>query len=119
MQLPCSDRMLTAQTWCVQAISSAEEEAAKKKVGSAAALKQLDRLRKEAAKTSKEAEKTSEDLDACRNEHKVRDSPWNTHLVLITSPSHQPGSLCKMAGWPKQGWHAVYCHILIPQYSLF
>jgi hypothetical protein len=55
----------------VQAISAAEEEAAKKKVGSAAALKQLEKLRKEAAKTSKEAEKVSEELLARKEEHKV------------------------------------------------
>ena len=54
-----------------QAIANAEEEAAKKKVGSAAALKQLDKLRKEAVKSTKEADKTSEELAARKEEHKV------------------------------------------------
>ncbi len=57
----------------MQAISAAEEEAAKKKVGGAAALKQLEKLRKEAARTSKEAEKTADDLASRKGEHKVRD----------------------------------------------
>ena len=56
----------------MQAISAAEEEAAKKKVGSAAALRQLEKLRKEAARTSKEAEKTADDLASRKGEHKVR-----------------------------------------------
>lgn len=77
----------------MQAISAAEELAAKKKVGSAAALKQLEKLRKEAAKTSKEAENVSEELLARKEEHKVnnqihvvdytclsgRDMPCNAH----------------------------------------
>lgn len=69
----------------VQAISAAEEEAAKKKVGSAAALKQLEKLRKEAAKTSKEAEKVSEELLARKEEHKVNNKSqksWAIHASL-------------------------------------
>ena len=54
-----------------QAIAAAEEEAAKKKVGSAAALKQLDKLRKEAVKATSEADKISEELAARKEEHKV------------------------------------------------
>ena len=54
-----------------QDISTAEEEAAKKKVGGAAAVKQLEKLRKEAAKTSKDAERTAEDLASKKEEHKV------------------------------------------------
>ena len=57
-----------------QDISTAEEEAAKKKVGSAAAMKQLEKLRKEGSKTSKEAERTADELSSKKEEHKV--SPW-------------------------------------------
>ena len=56
-----------------QDISVAEGEAAKKKVGSAAAVKQLEKLRKEAAKTSKDAEQTSSELASRKEEHKVPD----------------------------------------------
>ena len=54
-----------------QGISAAEEEAAKKKVGSATAVKQLEKLRKEAAKTSKDAERTADELASKKVEHKV------------------------------------------------
>ena len=64
----------------MQAISAAEEDAAKKKVGSAAALKQLEKLRKEAARTSKEVEKTADDLASRKREHKVR-KRTSVHLV--------------------------------------
>ena len=56
-----------------QDISVAEAEAAKKKVGSAAAVKQLEKLRKEAAKTSKDAEQTAAELASRKEEHKVSD----------------------------------------------
>ena len=69
----------------MQAISAAEEEAAKKKVGSAAALKQLEKLRKEAAKTSKEAEKVSEELLARKEEHKVNNKAQITDHTCLSS----------------------------------
>ncbi|CAK0785709.1 hypothetical protein CVIRNUC_008920 [Coccomyxa viridis] len=56
-----------------QAIAAAEEEAAKKKVGSAAALKQLEKLHKEAVKSTSEADKISEELVARKQEHKGMD----------------------------------------------
>ena len=61
----------SALSLSAQAIAAAEEEATKKKVGSAAALKQLDKLRKEAVKATSEADKISEELAAKKEEHKV------------------------------------------------
>ena len=47
-------------------------------MGSTAALKQLDKLRKEAVKSTIEADKTTEELAAKKEEHKVRDA-WMCH----------------------------------------
>ena len=63
-----------------QDISAAEGEAAKKKVGSAAAVKQLEKLRKEAVKTSKDAERTAAELASSKEEHKVADGAFLTLL---------------------------------------
>ena len=67
---------MLSSVWLAQDISAAEEEAAKKKVGGAAAVKQLEKLRKEAAKTSKDAERTAEELASRKEEHKVSHSPY-------------------------------------------
>lgn len=78
----------------VQDISTAEGEAAKKKVGSAAAMKQLEKLRKEAAKTSKDAERTADELASKKEENKVAD--WallsflradNTTMDPVSAPA--------------------------------
>lgn len=63
-----------------QGISAAEEEAAKKRAGSAAAVKQLGKLRREAAKTSKEAERTADELASKKEEHKV---PTGSFMAMM------------------------------------
>ena len=72
---------LAALSLPAQAIAAAEEEAAKKKVGSAAALKQLEKLRKEAVKSTSEADKISEELAARKQEHKVRNALIDRRLA--------------------------------------
>jgi hypothetical protein len=67
-----------------QDITAAEEEAARKRVGATAAGKQLEKLRREVAKTEADAAKVDADLAERRAEAKAR-------LRLLYCPAHSRG----------------------------
>jgi len=76
--------------FCDQDIASAEEESAKKKVGAATAVKQLEKLKKEAARTEADAAKAETELAARKDEHKVLScSLLSNSAQMCLSPAHR------------------------------
>ncbi len=72
-----------------QDIAAAEEESAKSKVGAAAAQKQLEKLKKETAKTKADLDKAESDLEAFNSQRKVR-----CPALFFSNASAGPGQCC-------------------------
>lgn len=68
----------------LQDIAAAEEESAKSKVGAAASLKQLEKLRKEKDKTAADLDKAEADLAATKAKQQVLTSASPCCLVYHT-----------------------------------
>ena len=110
----------SALSLSAQAIAAAEEEAAKKKVGSAAALKQLDKLRKEAVKSTSEADKIFEELVARKQEHKVRNALMDHRLAkhfrhdqrtVNVLPSNHVNATCVLSASEAVAVHLRRCQL--------
>ena len=93
----------------VQDIAGAEEEAAKSRVGAAAAGKQAEKLRKESAKTDADAAKAEADIAARKAEQKVGHVGPYHELWSITTccgpvKSRKELSVLKRAHAPVVAW---------------